>query len=33
MLDGASIDQVSLQHVESLLERANRYKTDFSAGT
>ncbi len=26
MLDGASIDQVSLQHVDSLLERARRFK-------
>jgi DNA repair protein RecN (Recombination protein N) len=26
MLDGASIDQVSLQHVENLIERASRFK-------
>ena len=28
MLDGASIDQVSLQHVDSLLERALRFKKE-----
>jgi DNA repair protein RecN (Recombination protein N) len=28
MLDGASIDQVSLQHVDSMLERASRFKQD-----
>jgi DNA repair protein RecN (Recombination protein N) len=31
MLDGASIDQVSLQHVDSLLDRARRFKQE--AGT
>lgn len=28
MLDGASIDQVSLQHVDNLLERAKRFKNE-----
>ena len=28
MLDGASIDQVSLQHVDSLIERAERFKKE-----
>ncbi len=28
MLDGASIDQVSLQHVDNLLERAQRFKEE-----
>ena len=28
MLDGASIDQVSLQHVDNLLERARRFKEE-----
>lgn len=31
MLDGASIDQVSLQHVDSLLERARRFKANQPA--
>jgi DNA repair protein RecN (Recombination protein N) len=30
MLDGAGIDAVSLQHVDNLLERANRYKADLA---
>ncbi len=30
MLDGAGIDQVSLQHVDSVLERARRFKEQFA---
>ena len=29
MLDGASIDQISLQHVDSLVERARRFKKEL----
>lgn len=32
MLDGAGIDQVSLQHVDNLLERAERFKHNFGEG-
>jgi DNA repair protein RecN (Recombination protein N) len=33
MLDGASIDQVSLTHVDSLLERAKRFKEKSARGS
>ncbi len=33
MLDGASIDQVSLTHVDSLLERAKRFKDKSALGS
>lgn len=32
MLDGASIDEVSLKHVDSLLERAERFKKEAGSG-